>query len=135
VAANQTGKISLDVAGYVAAGDQRKLHPVVPRQLTRSGLRVKRGNAVNVSIRGRAGVPSTARAALVEVTGINPSHSARLTVWPRGYVRPNPVDLFVPKRKDRDAFSLVPIGDHGDIRVHVGSASAGVRVTVVGWVS
>jgi hypothetical protein len=134
MAANRPGEISLDVAGYVAAGDQRKLHPVVPRQLTKNGLRVNRGDAVSVSVRGRAGVPTAARAALVQLTGINASRSARLTVWPRGQGRPSPVDLFVPKHENRDAFALVPIGDHGDIRVHAGSGSAGVRVTVVGWV-
>jgi hypothetical protein len=135
VAADRVGKIGLDVAGYVAAGDQRKLHPVVPRQLTKSGLRIKRGHSVNVSVRGRAGVHTDATAALVEVTGINPSHSAGITVWARGHTRPHPADLLVPRRQSRETLALVPIGDRGDIRVHAASGSAGVRVTVVGWVS
>ncbi|HVQ88721.1 MAG TPA: N-acetylmuramoyl-L-alanine amidase [Actinomycetes bacterium] len=135
LAADHAGKVALDVVGYVAAGDTRQLHAVVPRTVTHGGLRVHRDHAVNVSIRGRAGVPSGARAVLVQVTGINPSRNARLTVWPRGAARPNPVDLFVPKNKDRDGFALVAIGDHGDIRVHVGAGNAGVRVSVVGWLS
>ncbi|MEO8329333.1 MAG: hypothetical protein ABI586_04945, partial [Candidatus Nanopelagicales bacterium] len=135
IAGDRPGKVALDVVGYVAADDTRKLHPIVPNTVTRSGLRVGGDHAVNISVRGRVGIPSNARAVLVELTGINASRNARLTIWPRGGVRPNPADLFVPKHRDRDGFAVVPIGDKGDIRVHVGAGKAGVRVALLGWLS
>jgi hypothetical protein len=135
VAADRVGQVALDVVGYVAADDLRKVHPVVPQRLTRKGLRLHRGASTTVSVRGRAGIPAVARAALIQLTGLNASASASLTVWPRGDARPSPVDLFVPKRLDRDGFALVPIGRAGDIRVHVAGGKVGVQVVVLGWVS
>ena len=58
VAADRSGPISLDVAGYVASGNDRSVHPVVPRSLLGDGVRLDKGDARTVSVRGRAGVPS-----------------------------------------------------------------------------
>ena len=135
VAADRAGKVALDVVGYVAADDLRKVAPVVPQRLTRKGLRLHRGESTTVSVRGRAGIPAEARAALVQLSGLNASASARLTVWPRGGARPSPDDLVVPKRLDRDGFALVPIGRAGDIRVHAAGGKIGLQVVVLGWVA
>jgi len=134
VAGDRAGQVSLDVVGYVAGSSEQSFHPMVPRRISREGLRIGRGDTANLSVRGRAGVPASARSVVVHVTGLNPRDKAQLTVWPRGRARPSPANLYIPKRVERDGMAIVRLGDRGDIRVHAAGSAVGTRVIVLGWI-
>ncbi len=135
VAADQRGEVSLDVVGYVAQKADRLLRPVVPTDLTSSGLRLKAGGTATVNVRGRSSIPTRARAVVMEVSGLDAQQDARMTVWARGTSRPTPSDLVIPKRTSRDTLVLVPIGKHGDVRIHADGGSVGVKIAALGWIS
>ena len=88
-----------------------------------------------MNVRGRSSIPTRARAVVMEVSGLDAQQDARLTVWPRGNSRPTPSDLVIPKRTSRDTLVLVPIGKHGDVRIHADGGSVGVKIAAVGWIS
>ena len=88
-----------------------------------------------MSVGGRASIPTRARAVVLQVSGLDAQEDARLTVWARGNARPTPSDLVIPKHTNRDSLVLVPIGDHGDLRIHVDGGSVGVKIVAVGWIS
>ena len=108
VAADRSGPVSLDVAGYVAAGDSSDVHPVVPRSLLKDGAALSKGDATTVSVRGRAGVPSDASAVVVQLAGSSRRDSGRLTLWPRGATAPKSADLVVPGRQARETLVVHP---------------------------
>jgi hypothetical protein len=84
-------------------------------------------------VTGVGGVPADAKAVLVNVVGIQPHATTRITAWPmgrdgevvtalrlaRGDVRANPV--------------LVPVGSSGGILVGTPDAASKVVVDLVGW--
>lgn len=134
VAADRSGPISLDVAGYVASGRERAVHPVVPRSLLRDGARLGKGDARTVSVRGRAGVPSTAKAVVVQLTGSAGKKPGRLGLWPRGTNEPRTADLIVPAKGARETLAVVRIGVEGDVRLRAWDSSLRANLTVVGWI-
>jgi hypothetical protein len=134
VAADRTGAVSLEVAGYVAADDARAFHPLVPRALTGDGVRLDRGRAATVSVRGRAGVPSSATAVVVALSGSRGSSSGRLVLWPRGGTEPKTADLIVPDKSARDTLAVVRLGDGGDVRIRALDAQLRADLQVLGWI-
>ncbi len=134
VAADRSGSVAFDVAGYVAADGARSVHPVVPKSLLGSGTRLGKGEAKTVSVRGRAGVPSDATAVLVQVTGSAGKKQGRLTVWPRAANEPKSADLVVPARVGRETLAVLRLGKGGDVRLRAREASLRANLTVVGWI-
>ncbi|MCZ3387725.1 MAG: N-acetylmuramoyl-L-alanine amidase [Actinomycetia bacterium] len=134
VAADRSGPISLDVAGYVAAGDSSDVHPVVPRTLIGNGVRLNKGDASTVSVRGRAGVPSDATAVVVQLTGSSSRAPGRLMLWPRGASEPRSADLIVPARGARDTLAVMRLGKGGDLRVRSRDSTLRANLSVVGWI-
>lgn len=134
MAADRSGPISLEVAGYVSASDDRAVHAVVPRALMGDGASLKRGSARTVSVAGRAGVPSDAQAVVVSVTGSAAKRSGRLTVWPRGATEPDTADVLVPKRRSSESLAVVRLGVGGDLRLKARDATLRGNLTVVGWI-
>jgi hypothetical protein len=135
VGADRSGAISLDVAGYVASDNERAVHPVVPRPLLGTGVRLDKGDAKTVSVRGRAGVPSTATAVVVQLTASAGKRSGQLGLWPRGSAEPRTADLMVPARGAGETLAVLRIGVDGDVRLRARKAALRANVTVVGWIS
>jgi hypothetical protein len=134
VAADRSGPISLDVAGFVASGSDRAVHPVVPRSLLGDGKRLDKDEATTVSVRGRAGVPSAAKAVVVQVTGSAGNKPSRLGLWPRGTTEPRTADLVVPANGARETVAVLRIGVEGDVRLRARDSALRANLTVVGWI-
>lgn len=135
VAADRSGQISLQVAGYVAASSARTVHAVVPEPLARDGRPLAKGKARTVSVAGRAGVPADAKAVVLSVSGTAGGHSGALTVWPRGVKQPRTADLPLPRGGSRESVVVVRIGADGDIRLGASGAKVRGGLTLLGWVS
>lgn len=134
VAADRSGLVSLDVAGYVAAGDQRAFHPLVPRTVTGAGVQLERSRAVNVSVQGRAGVPDRASAVVVALSGSRSGGLGRVRLWPRGGTEPRTADLVVPRRSSRDTVVVVRLGTGGDVRLRGDDVRVRADLQVLGWI-
>lgn len=134
VAADRSGPISLDVAGYVASGNDRAVHPLVPRSLLGDSVRLDKGDAKTVSVRGRAGVPQAAKAVVVQLTGSAGKKPGRLGLWPRGATEPRTADLIVPAKGARETLAVLRIGVDGDVRLRAWDSSLRANLTVVGWI-
>ncbi|MEP7115089.1 MAG: N-acetylmuramoyl-L-alanine amidase, partial [Ilumatobacteraceae bacterium] len=134
VAADRSGPISIDVAGYVAAGDSRDFHPVVPQTLLGDGVLLGKDDARTVSVRGRAGVSSNATAVVVELTGSSGKGPGRLRLWPRSSSAPRTADLIVPGRGSRETLAVIRLGKGGDLRVGSMDSALRANLTVIGWI-
>ena len=134
LASDRSGTVSLQVAGYVGGSVDRAVHAVVPRTIAREGMALAKGKARTVSVAGRAGVPTDARAVVLSVAGAAESHDAGLTVWPRGAKAPRSPDLLVPKGGSRESVVVVRIGDGGDLRLEASGAKVRGSLTVLGWI-
>ena len=83
-----------DVVGCFTAGGAR-VAPIPPARLldTREGIgaaeaRLGPGQEINLQVGGRGGVPATASAAVLNITGIRADAQTFLTVYPDGESRP-----------------------------------------------
>ena len=133
VAADKSGSVAFDVAGYVAADGSRSVHPVVPRVLLGNGTRFSKGDAKTINVRGRAGVPADAKAVLVQLTGSASKKQGRLILWPRAANEPRSADLVVPARTGRETLAVLRLGKGGDVRLRARDAGLRANLTVVGW--
>ncbi len=82
-------------------------------------------------IRGTAGVPSTATAALVNVTGVDASAAATLDLYGNNW--PNVGTLTSLPGDQQTKLTVVPIGDDGAIRIRGRGGEQHVAVDLVGW--
>jgi hypothetical protein len=133
VAGDRAGTLSLDVAGYVAAGD-RAVRPLVPKMLIGDGVRLDAGQSRTIDVRGRMGVPSSATAVVVQISGSTPRGGGRLMVWPRGADEPRTADLIVPRDGARETVAVLRLGAGGDLRVRARDAQVRANLTVLGWI-
>lgn len=77
-------------------------------------------------------VPDDASAVAMNLTIVGPSAGGYATVWPCGADRPNASNVNFAAGRNRANSVIVPIGDDGDVCVHV-SSSAHVIADVSGW--
>lgn len=124
------GSVSQGPGGYV---------PITPARLldTRSGpvVGIGAGGRVDVKVTGRAGIPNSGVTGVVlNVTGVCPTATTALTVWPAGRAKPAPTTVTVPVRDTRTGTVVVPIGAAGKISVGSSSAITDVVVDAVGYV-
>ncbi|HVQ17573.1 MAG TPA: hypothetical protein VMT27_00900, partial [Actinomycetes bacterium] len=134
---NAAGAVALNVSvvGYVStAGGGGSLVPLPRHRLGgASPLRVT-PHSVQLPVAGRARVPSSAQAVVLNVRRAGGSKVGALWAWPAGTHRP------APSTWRRDAGSaassrvIVPIGDGGAIRV-AGDRRGDVSFDVVGYVA
>jgi hypothetical protein len=134
VAGDGPGTVSLEVAGYVAPGQDRAVRPLVPKALMGDGVRLDSGQARTVDVRGRMGVPSAATAVVVQISGTTPGKGGRLMVWPRGAEEPGAADLIVPADGARETVAVIRLGTDGDLRVRARDAKVRANLTVLGWI-
>jgi len=114
----------VDVVGYFATSGST-MQSVGPRRLldTRTGngapaTRVGPGDAVNVRVVGRGGVPVGASAAALNVTAVAPSDHTYLTVYPGGEPRPATSSLNPDRMQVSANLVLSKIGTDGTINIY-----------------
>lgn len=89
------------------------------------------GQSQEVQIRGVAGVPSTATAVAVNITGFEATGESYLLAY--GAASPGTTMVTVGQGEKRSGLGIVPIDETGKIRVASYANTAGVALDVVGW--
>jgi hypothetical protein len=93
-------------------------------------------NQMTINVRGLAGVPVGATAAVVNVTGIGPTQSTFLTVFPSGTTVPNASDLNLGAGETRANLDVATVNPStGEITIWNQTGSLNVIVDVLGWYS
>jgi hypothetical protein len=124
--------VTLDVVGYLGGGGAG-FHPVAPREVTPAGMRVGAGKTRRSTVGGVAGVPKSAAAVVLQLSGSKARRATRLFVYPAGQGPPTVADLSVPRRGARTNLVVVPLGAKGRVAVRSGDAAADAALVVVGW--
>lgn len=132
LAADGESRLVVDVVGYLGDAGSA-FHAVAPTTVTASGLTLEAGRSTRVTVRGVAGVPRAAEAAVLQLSGTGARDLTRLVVYPAGAEVPRASDLSVPKRRDRTNLVVVPLGDEGRLRLLNRDARVGASLTLVGW--
>ncbi|HUW17489.1 MAG TPA: N-acetylmuramoyl-L-alanine amidase, partial [Actinomycetes bacterium] len=132
VAADQPARVTLDVVGYLSGGGAG-FHPVAPRLVTSNGLRVGAGQSSRTTVGGVAGVPKSADAVVLQLSGSQATRGTRLFVYPAGATVPAGADLSVPRRATRTNLVVVPLGAKGRVKVRNADSAADVSLVVMGW--
>jgi SpoIID/LytB domain protein len=136
---NTSGSVQVyvDVQGYytaASAGGGDVLTSVSAYKLfdSRGHAAVGRHATRTIPVVGRAGVPSGATAAVVQVTVVRPSRRDYVRVWGSGSARPAVYDLYAQARQYTSATAVVPLTSSGSIVVSPVYATHLV-VTLEGW--
>jgi SpoIID/LytB domain protein len=95
---------------------------------------VPAGAVRTVQVVGRAGVPTGATAAVVQVTAIRPSQRNYVRAWSAGASRPKPYVLYAPASAITSATAIIPLTSSGAINISPVYA-AHVAVSLEGWFS
>ncbi|MFN3255120.1 MAG: HYR domain-containing protein [Ilumatobacter sp.] len=127
--------LTIDLAGWIP--DTSTYTPVTPARLldtrpdsitidatnTGQGRNAATGGALEVQITGRAGVPTTATTAVLNLTGINPDRRGFVTAYPCGQ-RPLASSLnFDNARIVRGNELIAPLSPTGSICLHSSTAT------------
>lgn len=136
---NDTGRVDLiaDVVGYVTATSATvTANPstaIDPTRLldTRVTLRpLAPGESRVIPI---TGVPSSAHAVWLNVTGTNATQPGYLTVWPSGTARPDASNLNVAPGRSVANLVLVPLGSDGAVQVFNASGTTDLLIDLAGY--
>jgi hypothetical protein len=92
------------------------------------------GGVLNVSM-SAAGFPSNATAVIVNVTGISPTESTFLTVFPEGIGAPNSSDLNLGVGETKANLVVATLSDSGQISIANAYGDVDIAVDVLGWYS
>ncbi len=130
----------VDIFGYYSAGGgfTTIMDPVRVFD-TRNGLhttigQLGPGESRNVQIGGLGGVPSGAKAVIVNITVTDPSAGGWLTLWPAGQPRPTVSTLNWFPGRTVPNMAIVAVGANGQLSIYNDSGNAGVIVDVFGYV-
>lgn len=92
------------------------------------------GQTVQIPVHGRAGVPVTARAVVVNVTVVGPTASSSAHIWSGTGAKPQPSQILFHRDKNIANELLVPIGSNGNIQMQHGNGSAHYVYDVGGYI-
>lgn len=99
--------------------------------------RLGTGGVLDLTVAGgNTGVPSTATAVVLNVTGIGPLSATNVRVFPTpvsGTARPLASNLNVAAGDIRANLVTVPVGDAGRVRIYNSGGAINVLVDVQGW--
>ena len=121
-----------DINGWYPAGSD--FTPTTPTRLldtrpTRTGA----GSVTELQITGRAGVPSNATAAVINLTALDSTTAGFVTAYPCGSALPNVSNLnYVPGGTAIANSATVPIGTGGKICLYTSSAT-NLIADINGW--
>jgi hypothetical protein len=125
--------VVVDAAGWYSGG----FHPIVPSRVMdtrigQGGPALGRGQARDVNLRA-AGVPTTARAVVANVTATGTTATGYLTVWPSGTARPTASNVSRVPDQTVPNMVTVGLGRNGRISVFNFAGRTDVVVDVAGW--
>ncbi|MGO4804479.1 hypothetical protein AB4089_05065 [Arthrobacter sp. 2MCAF15] len=133
--------VMVDVMGYFLAGDATAagtLQTIAPKRFldTRTSQGpVRAGGEVSVKLGGAQGIPSGARAAMVNLTVTEAKSFGFVTAYPAGQTAPGTSNLNYGKGQTIANFAIVPIGADGKINIrNTSSGSVQAIVDVVGYI-
>lgn len=140
----QSATVSLvaDLAGYYSPTGDHGYVPLTPTRIadTRSGLGFPQGPIVAgatsyLKVAGANGVPSTAAAAVLNVTAVSPQQRSNVRVFPTTVptVVPLVSNLNVVAGRDEPNLAIVRLGDQGRVSVYSQSANLGMVVDIAGY--
>jgi hypothetical protein len=143
--ANAAGQVHLlaDLAGYYSASSAGRYVPVVPTRFldTRTGIGsaatpVDAGKFADLRIAGTRGVPSTAVAAVVNITATGVTSSTDVRAYPKpagGGAPPTVSNLNLVKGATRANLAIVKPGDDGRVRVRNEGGSLHLIADLAGY--
>ena len=115
--------------------------PLTPARLldTRDGTGgtngpVGKASTVELAVHGQAGVPTDAKAAIVNITALNASRQSFVTVWPGAASKPATSTLNPQPGRVISNEIVVPIGDNGRINLYNHNGQVDLLVDLVGVV-
>lgn len=131
----------VDVLGYYGAsgGLTTTIEPVRVAD-SRGGLGTDArpfgpGETRQVKVAGVAGVPSNARAVMLNVTAVDPTSWGWLTVWPSNLKRPSASNLNWPGGTNVPNMVMVGVASDGTISIYNDLGNTQVLVDVFGYVT
>jgi hypothetical protein len=127
VVVDLVGYFAQDGAGFTAADTATRILD------TRSTTALAPGATRTLAVRGAAGVPADATAALLNVTGVTPTAGTFLRVTPDGQAGTSTVNLAAGVT--RANVTVTRIGADGAVRITNNSGTTHVLVDVLGWFS
>ncbi len=135
---NNAGTVDLvaDVAGYydtLAAGGTL-FRPTLPTRLldTRPGT-LGSGVTTDIVVARGNGVPASATAAIVNLTGVGPNAPTFLTAYPTGAALPNASNLNLATGQTAASLAFARLGTGGRVRVRNASGTVALVVDLSGW--
>lgn len=133
----------VDVVGYfrsTATSTSTKLTSVTPARLmdTRTGTGGKTGaftagTSFNLTVRGVAGVPTSADTVVLNVTAVSPTANGFLTVWPAGTTRPTSTSVSFSTGNTVANLVLAKVNSKGQVSIFNSAGSTHVVVDVQGY--
>lgn len=138
-------QVIADVAGWFPTTSE--LTPMVPSRLldTRTGMStidgqfagggaITAGGELDLTVTGRAGIPTTGVGAVVlNVTAVIPTSPGYLTVWPAGSPQPFASNLnFTPGAVVQNLV-IAKVGTNGQVAIYNPAGSTHVVADAVGW--
>jgi uncharacterized protein (DUF1501 family) len=128
-----------DVFGYFGQSGSR-LQPSAPKRLidTREGLGTDKkqlgpGQAVEITVAGRVGVPQHATAVVINVAATNVANWSYLSVWPAGQPDPGTSNLNLAPGQTVANLVICQLGDGGRLMLQNPLANCDVIVDVMGF--
>lgn len=133
--------VVVDVMGYflkgtaTAAGTFQHMAPTRFLDSRSNPTPVGPGKDISVAVAGVKGVPSGAKAAMINLTATEAQYYGFLTAYPAGQTPPNASNVNYLQRQTVANFAVVPIGADGKITIHNTSyGTVQVVVDVMGYV-
>ncbi len=134
-----------DIVGWIPTGttfvpqaparllDTRPGQTTVDGQFAGGGA-VGPGGSIDLTVGGRAGLPSTGVAAVVvNVTSTESDTSSFVTVWPTGEGRPNASNLNTEPGQDTPNLVVAKVGAGGQISLYNNAGTGHLVADLVGW--
>lgn len=131
-----------DLAGYYTATGSTGFVPVAPERVadSRSGLgfagRLQAGRSADLRLAGTGlPVPASARAAVVNVTGVGPAGTTHVRAFPTTVpaTLPEVSSINLVRGRDEANLAVLPIGDGGRTTFYSHSAATDLVVDVSGY--
>ncbi|MEZ5142891.1 MAG: glycoside hydrolase family 76 protein [Acidimicrobiales bacterium] len=141
---NNSGAVHvvLDVTGYTSSAPSGSIFSaVVPTRVLDSrdgtgGYTTGWGPATTRPVTvagGTTPVPADATAVVVNLTGVLPTATTHLTVWPTGQPMPTASNLNLPPGDVRPNLVIAKVGTDGTASIYNNSGTLDVVADVVGW--
>ncbi len=97
------------------------------------GQPIGAGQTLVLPLAGRAGVPATANAVVVNVTATEPTAGSYLTVWASDEERPLASNLNMDRGQTVPNLAVIPLAIDGTVSIYNHGGATHVIVDVVGW--